>query len=349
MRWIDGHLDLAYTAVRGRDITAPCADLSSGCVSLPALRDADVRIAIATIFTEPGVFGPDHPHGYPASDDLDAAEAAGLRQLEIYEKLEQSGHIAIMRTRADLTALENAAEPKLGVVLLMEGADPIRSPDHLRKWFDRGLRIIGLTWAAGTRYAGGNADAGGGGPLKPPGVDLIKAMDALGVVHDASHLSDAAWEGLVKHATGLIIASHSNSRALVENKQRHLRDDQIKFIGERTLGSGGESGGGGEAGGGGVVGLNLYSPFLAKGRRATIEDCVAHVQHAAEVMGHRRGVALGSDMDGGFGPKDLPEGLDSPAKLPLLLESLRNVGWIDADRRAFAYDNWRRFLQNVLK
>lgn len=331
MQWIDGHLDLAYVAVGGRDITTPCPEPASGCVSLPALRQAGVRIALGTIFTEPGVFGPDHPHGYPASDDLDAAEAAGFRQIEVYEKLEKLGQLRIIRSGSALAEAEMSGT--LGVVLLMEGADPIRSPDHLKKWFDRGLRIIGLTWAAGTRFAGGNADTAGGGSLKPAGVDLIKAMDALGMAHDVSHLSDAAFDGLMQHATGPVIASHSNCRSLVENKQRHLRDDQIKAIGNR----------------GGIVGLNLYSSFLAKGRRATIADCVVHVTHEANLMGHRRGVGLGSDMDGGFSPKDLPEGLESPAQLESLADALRDSGWPESDVRAFAYDNWRRFLSGLLK
>jgi membrane dipeptidase len=331
MQWIDGHLDLAYVAVGGRDITTTNPDPVSGCVNLPALRQAGVRIAFGTIFTEPGVFGPDHPHGYPASDDLDAAEAAGLRQVELYEQLEKAGHIRILRSGSAMVEAEMSGT--LGVVLLMEGADPIRSPDHLQKWFDRGLRIIGLTWAAGTRYAGGNADASGGGPLKPAGVDLIKAMDALGMAHDVSHLSDASFDGLLQHAKGPIIASHSNCRTLVENKQRHLRDDQFKVIGSR----------------GGVVGLNLYSPFLAKGRRANVADCVAHVTHMTNLMGNRQGVGLGSDMDGGFPPKDLPEGLESPTELESLSDALRDAGWPANDVQAFAYDNWRRFLSAMLK
>jgi membrane dipeptidase len=140
----------------------------------------------------------------------------------------------------------------------------------------------------------------------------------------------------MEHARGTIIASHSNCRALVENKQRHLRDDQIKAIGER----------------GGVIGLNLYSHFLvppSEGgvrRRATIADCVRHVQHVAEVMGHRRGVALGSDADGGFGPKFLPQGADHPKKFNVLAEALRDAGWSDEEIAGFAHRNWLRVLDN---
>lgn len=321
MRWIDGHLDLAYLAVSGRDMRGVPADASAACVTLPTVRQGGIEIAFATIFTEPGVFGPDHPHGYPASDDLDAAEAAGRKQIEVYEQWHASGEATIARSAADLDA--SSSLPKL--VILMEGADPIRSPEHVGGWRDRGLRIVGLTWAAGTRYAGGNSS---GGPLTVRGREMVEALDAAGIIHDASHLSDEAFDGLMAAARGRVIASHSNCRALLDEKQRHLRDDQIKAIAGRN----------------GVIGLNLYSAFLAKGRPATLADCIAHVEHVAGVMGHRRGVALGSDMDGGFTPVDLPVDLDHPAKLGVLAEGLRKVGWSDQDLAGFAYENWRRFL-----
>src|SRR5262245_1115693 len=259
MRWIDGHLDLAYLALQ-RDLRVEIDDPNAGCVSLPALREAGVELCLATIFTEPGVGGPQHLHGYPSSDDLDAAEAAGLRQLAIYEQWEAEGEISIVRSASDL----EGRGPALKVVILMEGADPIRSPDQVSRWFARGLRVVGLAWAAGTRYAGGNSrppapgrspetahgstagstlgsqpsrgqtrwDACGGG-LSSAGIELVGALDEAGIIHDASHLSDAAFDGLLEHAQGPIVASHSNCRALVEPWQRHLRDDQIKTIGDR--------------------------------------------------------------------------------------------------------------------
>lgn len=286
-----------------------------------------MEIALGTIFTHPGPEpGDDGPAGYPSSDDLDAAEAAGLRQLEVYEELEREGALTIVRARSDL---DRADAPRPAIVLLMEGADPIRGPEDVARWHERGLRLVGLTWAAGTRYAGGNAS---GGPLTALGVELVAAFDAAGIVHDASHLSDAAFDGLLARARGPIVATHSNCRALAGPDERHLRDDQIAAIGAR----------------GGIVGLNLFTRFLAPGRRATVDDCVAHVERVAGVCGHRRAVALGSDMDGGFGPESLPEGLDHPRHLKRLAEALRAAGWSDDEVAGFAHGNWRRFLAGTL-
>lgn len=333
MHLIDGHLDLAYLALHGRDLRKPLDDSSTGCVTLPALQAGGINVAFATIFTEPTATASISmlPEMYPVGD-AEAAEAAGLRQLQVYQQLESDSALAIVRNPTDLINKDS----RLRIVLLMEGADPIRSPEDVPKWHARGVRIVGLTWAAGTRYAGGNGPPPGKsppafyntGPLTSQGIELIRALDDAGIIHDASHLSDAAFDGLMEHARGPVIASHSNCRALVENWQRHLRDDQIKAIVER----------------GGVIGLNLFSKFLANDCRATIDDCLRHLEHICEIAGHRRAVALGSDSDGGFAKDDLPAGMDHPAKWRGLLEALRGRGWNDPDIMGFARGNWERVL-----
>ena len=325
MPWIDGHLDLAYLVLEGRDLCRACPDSQSGCISLPELREARFDLVFATIFTEPGGMDAHGAASYAGIDDVEGASAAGHRQLEIYRTLERKGELSFVRTARDLAA----DGPRPQVVLLMEGADPIRSPEDVAAWHDHGLRIVGLTWAAGTRYAGGNHRLG---PLTPLGVELLAALDEHGIVHDASHLSDEAFDGVLGEIRGPIVASHSNCRALVNEYQRHLRDDQVVEIGRRD----------------GVIGLNLFSKFLVPSGRATIGDCVAHIERVADLMGHRRGVALGSDMDGGFGPESLPEGLDHPRKLEALTDALRDNGWSDGDLEGLRQANWRRFLERVL-
>jgi len=323
MQWIDGHLDLAYLALAGRDLTRPVENAEKGCISLPALRAANINTVFGTLYTEKG--SPGRPYGYASSEDLDGAEQAGIRELEVYETLEQAGEILIIRSRADLELSTDAVK----VVILMEGADPIRSPGHARMWYDRGLRLVGMTWGAGTRYAGGNSRHG---PLTAMGRELVAAFDDLGIAHDISHMADESVEDLIRITTGSIVASHSNCRALLAENQRHLPDDFIREIGNR----------------GGVVGLNLYTHFLTEHRRATVDDILPHVIHVSEVMGHRTGVALGSDADGGFAPPELPVGLDHPARFGALAEALAGKGWSHAEVEAFTHGNWLRFLRETL-
>jgi membrane dipeptidase len=333
--WIDGHIDLAYFALVGRDLTTPCDDPARACVSLPDLAAGRVRVAFATVYTKPVDEPDEHAYTYPRND-ADAAHAAGVRQLDFYRNLAATRDVRLIHEfdQIDLADDHPASSAVIGaglqIILLMEGADPIRSPQEAAWWWEQGVRFVGLTWARGTRYAGGNYDHG---PLTPAGRDLVAALDECGFVHDASHLSDQAFEGLIEHARGPVVATHSNSRAIIGgDNQRHLPDDQIRAIADRD----------------GIVGLNLYTNFLVQGRRATIEDCVEHVMHVCELMGHRRGVALGSDADGGFAPPEMPAGLEHPRDYGRLLVALGEAGFDDDDLHGFACENWMRFLRRVL-
>lgn len=318
--FVDGHLDLAYIGVSGRPFDMRVPPEEDACVSLPDLRDAPVRIALGTIFTESR--SPDGPVGYRDSDDIEGAHRAGRLQLEWYEREEAAGRVRLIRTTQDLdeALADRSPSAPLGVVLLMECADPIRAPTEAAWWHARGVRVVGMSWAYGSRYSGGNAE---GGPLTPMGRDLVAALDALGILHDASHLSDASLDDLFSLTGACVVATHSNCRALVEDRERHLTDDQIRAIGARD----------------GIVGLNLFGKFLAPDRPATIDDCVRHVHHVAGLIGSK-GVGLGSDLDGGFPASGLPLGVQHPRAFPALAQAI--------DIPGFAAANWLRVLRQVL-
>ena len=359
MPWLDAHLDLACLAVGGRDMTKPDPDRAGGpfqpgSVTIPALLRGGVACALATIFTEADGDGPE---GYPAGD-ADTAYRRGRAQLEAYltwrdmglvkidlpGALRQDQHLGEVRGGMGVTEIVQhpaisrlAKDGKLHIGILMECADPIRTPDELPWWVERGVIMIGMAWWRGSRYAGGNGTPGVG--LTDLGKELADTMDRLGTIHDLSHLSQHATEDLLSHTDALVVASHSNCRALVEPAdERHLADETIKEIGRR----------------GGVVGVNLVSNFLASGLsreagdRASIHDVVRHTERLAELMGRRDGVGLGSDMDGGFSREGLPEGIDGPADLEKLAAALRAAGWTDAEIDGFRWKNWAEVLTKVL-
>ena len=323
--WLDAHLDLAYLDLQGPSITGELPDAAARGVSLAALARGGVRLACATIFTE---LGADAPWGYRDHDDVEGAFRAGVAQLERYESMERAGLLRIARSAADVAAAADAAEDRrsapLTVVLLMECADPIRSPDEAAWWHARGVRMVGLSWGAGSRYSGGNARDGG---ITPTGRDLVGALDALGMIHDASHLSDRSFDDLCTLSDRVIVATHSNARARLAPSPRHLADAQMHEIARR----------------GGMVGLNLYGRFLASGRPATLEDALDHVEHAASIVGRER-TGLGSDFDGGFTPMDCPAGCGRPEELGALLAGLEARGWSERERTGFAHANWLRVL-----
>lgn len=321
--WIDGHLDLAYLAQHGVDLLATSAQPDRFGVNLPALAAGGAGLVLGTIFTERGSTD---PWGYPSDDDGAAAERAGRLQLEIYERLEASGAIRIVRRRADLEGFGDTGP--LRVVILMECADPIRTPDHARWWFDRGVRVVGMAWAHGSRFCGGNAQDG---PLTAQGRELVRAFDALGVLHDASHLSRRSFDDLLACTDRRVVASHSNCASITDDLPRHLTDAQIRAIGAR----------------GGLCGLNLYGKFLAKDRPATLADAVAHVLRVRELAGDGA-IALGSDFDGGFTPLDCPPGAQRPEDLPHLAGALERAGVTGTALDGFRNANWLRVLGEAL-
>lgn len=364
--WFDAHLDLAYLAVNGREMRAPL-DRRAGphppaAVTLPSLREGGVRVALGTIFTEavPNADGVKDRSQFVAGD-AERAHAVGRAQLEVYLTWRDEGLIVIdvprvLRSDAgvgdirggmgvsetrplDLAGVLARAKTRapLHLGILVENADPIRDPDELPWWVERGVCAIGLAWARPSRYAMGNAVPGDERTaLTDLGRAMVRAMDALGVVHDVSHLSDRAMDELFGLTDRPVIASHSNCRGLLNDpeNQRHLRDESIREIARR----------------GGVIGLNLCRSFIAPqpyakaDPRPSIDQAVAHVERVCEIAGHRRAVGLGSDMDGGLSADDLPVGIDRPSDLPRLSRALAERGWSPDEVAGFEHANFGRFF-----
>lgn len=336
---IDGHLDLAYnTLAVGRDLTRPLDDLRradpTALITLPELRRARTRVVFGTIFVRPAdakSLGGKGTLGGKAYETPEEARKLGLAQLELYERWEEANEIRILRTLSDLDkhlAAPSAEDAPIGVVLLMENADPLRTPADLDAWVRRGLRVVGPAWQ-GTRYAGGTRAPG---PLTDSGTQLIQAMNEAGVTLDVSHLAEESFWGALDLNPISVIASHSNARALVPT-DRHLSDDMLLALGERDA----------------VVGLVIANPFLRTGvtqdslkEETTLRDVRRHAEHVAELIGWER-VAVGSDFDGGFGVPDVPAEILSVADFVKLGEAVP-----EEVRADFLGQNWLRFLRRVL-
>jgi membrane dipeptidase len=354
--WIvDGHLDLAWNALQwGRDLSlaahvirAQEAALSGkarglGTVSLPDLSRGRVGICFATLLarsTGRAVPHIDFPN--PAQ-----AFAAAQGQLAYYRALESQG-LAVVLT--DRTALDDHVQtweawdasgadtpPPLGLVLSMEGADPILAPDQLEAWYAAGLRIVGLTHYGSGRYAGGTGVESG---LTAAGRALLPELHRLGFGLDLTHCSDAAFWQVLERYEGAVHASHQNCRALVPH-QRQFSDEQIRAIAARD----------------GVIGVALDAWMLASGWMigdrpdprnppVGLADVVDQIDHICQVTGTARHVAIGSDLDGGFGREQVPADLDTIADLPRIAGLLAERGYPPDAVAAIMHGNWLRWLR----
>jgi len=332
---VDAHLDLAYNALRGREVTKPASEQTPAkgdgapSVGLPDLRQGGVDLICATIFCEPAK-GADAT-GYRTASQ---AHAQAQRQLRWYYKQASDGLLELVTEPDHLpSAKPGAPRPTTQkAILLMEGADPFRTPDEVDDWFDAGLRIVGLAWKA-TRMAGGTGEPG---PITDEGRALIKELDARGIIHDASHLAEESFWDLLKLSAGPVMASHSNCRALVPT-DRQLSDDMIKAIADR----------------GGVIGINFFDKFLLKPheyktRRARLTDVIDHLKHMCDLIGNANHVGIGTDMDGGFGGENIPEEIRTSADMPRIAEALKSSGFAEADVEGIMGGNWLRFFAEKL-
>jgi membrane dipeptidase len=343
---VDAHLDLAFNAANGRDVTAPAAEQPTNedgiaTVGLPDLRDGGVGLVCATIFCAPSI------NGSPGYTTAEEARTVALGQLRWYEKQIAAGRMRFVRNGADLPTISGFTgqpgpsprslpgrerENALAAILLLEGADPLRTPADVAEWFAAGLRIVGLAWKA-TRFAGGT---GMPGPLTPAGRELVPELDRARILHDVSHLAEESFWQLLDLTDRPVLASHSNCRAIVPT-DRQLSDEMIRAIARR----------------GGVIGINFFDKFLLPPdefgkRRATLRDVIRHIDHICQLTGSARHVAIGTDMDGGFGREQIPEEIRASADLPKVGDALAEAGYAAEDIEGILGGNWLRYFRDNL-
>jgi membrane dipeptidase len=300
-------------------------------------------IIFATIFAMPAhrkIPGAEQAAAYTTPQE---AFAQGMQQLDLYYRLaDENPYFALVRTQRELDGVlatwkDGAPEDKrqIGLVILIEGADPIVKPQDVERWYERGLRIVGPAWLAGTRYAGGDSAPG---PLTDEGERLLRTMLDFNMILDASHLSDRACLQALDRYDGPVIASHSNPRALVPGG-RQLSDDMIKALLARD----------------GVVGICMINSMLQHGWRqgdrkdaVTLAHVVAAMDYICQMAGDAQHVGLGTDFDGGFGAESAPAELDTVADLGRVADALKARGYAHADVEAIMSGNWLRQLRRAL-
>ena len=350
---VDGHID---TPQRMLDEHADLSGrLPDGHVDVPRMQQGGLTAAFFAIWVDDH-YGPGH--AYPRA----LALIASVRALADTNPL-----VELAASAADVRAA--AARGHVAALLGVEGGHAIEnSLDKLDSLRALGVRYMTLTWNNGNDWAGSSLDERRHGGLSPFGRQVVRRMEALGMLVDVSHVSDSTFWDVIAVATKPVIASHSACRALSDNP-RNLSDDQLRAIAKT----------------GGVVGINFFPVFLddhfrreyaelnhrlepqyrkirerLHGRHTAAEAEVArlrsrylheldvpplerlldHIDHAVQVMGVDH-VALGSDFDG---ITVLPTPMKDATSLPLLVAGLRARGYGDSDVRKILGENFLRVL-----
>ena len=362
---IDGDYPMAHGAMElDRDLTLPIEDVRAAepgigsddlwpdaetMASLPEMRRAGIAVALVKVvgrIRRPGSPSLSHRTG-------DMAYAAAQEYLAYYRILQKRGEAQILQTgkkfaehmRTWAQAQERGDLP-VGLVLGMEGADPILWPEQVHEWWASGLRVVGLVHYGISTYAHGTGTGTEGG-LLPPARELLREMEAAGMILDLTHSSDESVRQSLDLFSGPVLASHQNCRALVPG-ERQFPDDLLSAIIER----------------GGVIGVSmdtwmLYKPgvdwdniplrrSVFSREEVTLEDLADHIDHLCQLAGNARHAAIGGDTDGQGGMDGAPFEVDTVADYQKVADALERRGYGEEDIDAVMYGNWQRFFETWL-
>lgn len=340
---VDAHEDIAWnklalnrdfresvTEKRRREGLTPAHGEGSAMVGFPELLSGNVRLVFSTIYV--AMARPDRTGWGKTYSSPQEAHDQALEQLAYYEELATDPKIVIVRTKGDMEKVLKT-EDQLGLVILMEGADPIVTPAEAGDWFEKGVRIVGPAWSQ-TRYSGGTRAPGG---LTSLGRELMPHLENVGMILDVSHMAEQSFFDAMELFHGNVIASHSNCRAYV-NTDRQLSDEMIRTLVSRD----------------GVIGSVIYDNFLvpdwdktAVKDAVTFQDVLRHMRHICDIAGDARHVGIGTDFDGGYGMESTPKEVDTVADLQKLADALSS-DFSDEDINNILGGNWIRLLRRAL-
>ena len=351
---IDAHLDLSMNAMEwNRDLTRPISEIrarekgmkdkpdrENNVVCFPELRKGDIGIVVATQIAR--YVAPDNQ--LPGWHSPQQAWAQTQGQLAWYKQMEADGELTSITDLATLdkqvqqwTSIKDHTAMPIGYILSLEGADSMVTVGHLEKAYAYGLRAIGPAHYGPGRYAQGTNATGG---LGPNGRALLKEIERLNIILDATHLCDDSFWEAMDHYHGHVWASHHNCRALVDHN-RQFSDDQLKELIAR----------------GAVIGGVMDAWMLVTGwergkstpadANCTLDVLIDHMDHICQLAGNADHIGIGSDLDGAFGKEQSPVEIETIADVWRIPALLKKRGYTDTDVEKVMHGNWLRFLRKA--
>lgn len=219
---------------------------------------------------------------------------------------------------------EDLKEDKPLALMSVEGMCGIKeNEEEAVEWmYEHGIRLASLCWndenalATGVK---GNSERG----LTEKGKNLIRKMNEMHMVIDVSHTNEKTFWDIMECSKGLVIATHSNARALCDHP-RNLTDEQIKAIAAQN----------------GLIGMNSCAYFVNPDETiVTAEKLAQHAAYIRDLVGVEY-IACGFDFmdfwgDGRYTIKDMP----NAAFAQNFIEGLRKNNFSEEDIEKIAYKN----------
>lgn len=320
------------------DMLAPLKlDFTPAAYALPLTEQQ------ATMFRESGITGFHHAFGIRGPQAFESALSfmAGWQGFAG----RNSGVFSLVGRVEDLDHAK--AQRKIAVIMGIQNAEQFRQAADVKKFYQIGLRCCQLTYNTQNLIGSGSTDRIDGG-VSDFGVEIIKAMNEVGMLVDVSHCGDRTTLDAIDISAVPIAITHSNCRAL-NNHPRLKTDEAIRKLAAR----------------GGVMGITGVRNFVRDREPTTVEHIVDHIDHVVKLVGIEH-VGIGSDADLN-GYDDMPpdqlaklrasyksnyafrekldtDGYDHPKKIFDLTEALIGRGYSDENIAAVLGGNFRRLL-----
>lgn len=246
--------------------------------------------------------------------------------------------MAVAVTPADVASV--VADGRLAVAFDLEDSAPLDGDlDRLAALADLGVRTMLPSYNHANRAGSGCLDADDRG-LTGWGRDLVRRMNATGVVPDGSHCSARTGLDMCDVSTAPVTYSHSCMRSVWDHP-RNITDDQARAC----------------AATGGVVGITGVGIFLGP-NTPTLDAMTRHLEYAVDLVGIDH---VGVSTDHSFDQDDFlaeirdhPESFDDsytrwgpirwmpPEAFVRLGTHLAERGWSDPDIAAVTGGNFLR-------
>lgn len=352
---IDGHNDLLWAMrdLNGYDFSAYDVGerQQQTQTDLPRLREGGVGAQFWSVFV------PCQEGERSVTTTLEQVDAA-------YRMFQRYADRLVVTTTAD--EVEAAwRDGRIACLMGAEGGHQIaESTAVLRMYHRLGVRYLTLTHNDNVPWADSATDIPVLGGLSDFGCDIVREMNAIGMMVDLSHVSHDVMRDALDTTRAPVIFSHSSAYTVCDHP-RNVPDDVLarladnggtcmvtfvpRFVNQAVRDWALEAQRRAEAQG--VDPRDLTAMHGVETRYETevpqppahLSDVVAHLEHVREVAGIDH-VGLGGDYDG---TEWLPEGLEDVTGYPRLLSALAERGWSGDDLAKLTCRNVLRTMRAV--
>lgn len=245
------------------------------------------------------------------------------RRLQSLER-EASGKFRIIKTKQDLNSYLAQRQQNRAItagLLGLEGAHALEGQiENVNQLYEEGFRLIGLSHFFDTEVSGSAHGVDKGG-LSLFGREVLKRMEALGLIIDLAHASAQTMNEVLQITSRPVLVSHTGVQGTCNNA-RNLSDRQLQQIAQS----------------GGVIGIGFWETAVCGEDASAIARAIRYV---ADKVGIDY-VAIGSDFDGAVRvPFDV-------ANLGQLTQALQKEGFSEKEIAKIMSLNVIHLLQKLL-